>query len=54
MNKKNNSKWLLDAILNIFVRATATDPGKYTHILDLHMQLCAKFQLCKMIFKRNH
>ena len=26
-----------DAILNIFVRATATDPGKYTPIMDLHM-----------------
>ena len=25
---KKNSKWLPDAILNIFIRAIAVDPGK--------------------------
>ena len=34
---KKYSKWLPDAILNIFVRATATDLGKYTSVIDLHM-----------------
>ena len=52
--KNNNSKWLPDAILNIFVCAIAVDPGKYTPIKDLYMKVCAKFQLCKVIFKRNH
>ena len=52
--KNNNSKWLPDAILNIFVRAIAVDPGKYKPIKDSYMKVCAKFQLCKTIFKRNH
>ena len=52
--EKNNSKWLPDAILNIFVRSLAVDPGKYTPIKDLYMKVCAKFQLCKTIFKLNH
>ena len=34
---KKYLKWLPDTILNIFVRATATDPGKYTPITDLYM-----------------
>ena len=54
MKKNNNTKWLPDAILNIFVRAIAVDPDKYTHNKDLYMKVCAKFQLCKTIFKRNH
>ena len=32
---KNYSKWLPDAILNIFVPVTVTDPGKYTPIMNL-------------------
>ena len=51
MTKNNFLKWRLDAILNIFVRATDADPGKYRHIMDFHMKVCAKFQLCKTIFK---
>ena len=50
-DKNNFFKWRLDAILNIFVRATDADPGKYRHIMDFPMKVCAKFQLCKNHFQ---
>ena len=43
-------KMAADAILNIFVPTTPTDPAQYKFVMDLHMQLCAKFHLRFMIF----
>ena len=42
----NNSKWLLDAILNILASATLADSGKCTFIRDLNRKVFAKFHLC--------
>ena len=45
-----NSKWLLDAILNILIRAIFADFGRNTHIWDFNKKVYAKFHLCSMHF----